>query len=115
MKRRKFLKNTGSATVLLSTASMLSFNFFPDQEGELNYEESQTALDNYFADIMSGKYFDPDQAMAGARGGLLIVKSYSLDVTKEKNSVFDISDLVIERLKNAGFDASLRNGRALPR
>lgn len=114
MKRREFFKNAGSATVLLSTASMLSFNFLADQGGELNPEELQTALDNYFADMMSGKYFNPNQAIAGARGGLLIVKSYSMEVTKGKNSVFDISDLVIERLKNAGFDASLLKEGKIP-
>lgn len=114
MKRREFFKTAGSAAVVLSAGSMLAFDLPPGQKEKSSAEELKTALDTYFAEMMAGKYFNPDHAMAGDRGGLLIVKSYSLEVTTEKNSVFDICDLVIKRLKNAGFDASLLKEGKIP-
>ena len=84
---------------------MLAFDLFPDQEGKYSFDELKTALDTCFADVMSGKYFNPDCVLPGDKAKIVIVKSYSVEIVKDKNSIFDISDLVIKRLKDMGFDA----------
>jgi|GEM_PF-6119836 len=112
MKRREFFKTAGSAAVVLSAGSMLAFDLPPSQKERFSTEELKTALDTYFAEMMAGKYFSPDRTLPGTAGRLMIVKSYSIEVIKEKNCIFDISDLIIKKLKASGFDAgSLKEGK----
>lgn len=105
MKRRKFLRTAGVASVALSAGSLMAFNRFPAAEDrKLTPEEMQTVLDTYFADLMNGKYFNPNILPVNEK--LFIVKSYSVDIIKERNTIFDVADIVIERLKRTGFNAS---------
>lgn len=52
-----------------------------------------------------------DPAIKLPEGKLFLSKSFSIETVSEKNTVFDIADLVIEYCKEAGFDAnSLKEG-----
>ena len=104
MKRRKFLKTAGATSVVLSAGSLMAFNrFLATEDRKFTPEELKTALDTYFTDVMAGKYFNPN--ILPPNGKIMIVRSYSIEINEQKNTIFDIADLVIERLKKSGFDA----------
>lgn len=109
MKRRNFLKAAGAASVLLSAGTLYANNFLSGTDVKMfSPEELKASLEKHFDEILSGKNFNPD--VLPPNGKFMIVKSYSIEINTQKNSIFDIADLVIERLKKSGFDArSLKN------
>lgn len=111
MKRRKFLKTAGAVSVVLSAGTLYAYNYLPNKEVKMYPpDELKAALEKHFNEIFSGKNFNPD--VLPPNGKMMIPRSYSIEIIEQKNTIFDIADIVIERLKKSGFDAgSLKNGK----
>lgn len=105
MKRRKFLKTAGAVSVVLSAGTLYAYNYLPDKEVKMYPpDELKAALEKHFNEILDGKNFNPE--VLPPNGKMMVTKSYSIVINNQKNSIFDIADLMIDKLKKFGYDAS---------
>lgn len=107
MKRRTFFKSAGIVTVGAAFANNTFANIILNQKSTAKtFPESElrNALEQFFNKYFQGEMFDPSVKLP--EGKLFLAKSFSIKTLSEKNTIFDIADLVIERCKEAGFDAS---------
>lgn len=112
MKRRLFLKTTGSTLGVLLAGGVFATQSLKNEEciDTYPYDELSNALNNYYKNIFSKDLFDINQLPYSGR--MILVNEYEIEVIKEKNTIFDIADIIIERTKKDGFDATdLLNGK----
>lgn len=106
MKRRLFLKTTGSTLGVLLAGGVFATQSLKNDEctDTYPYDELSNALNNFYKNIFNKDFFDINQLPYSGR--MTLVDEYELEIIKEKNTIFDIADIVIERTKKDGFDAT---------
>jgi len=118
MKRREFLKNSGSVVLGLGLVagglgSLRAFANTPETKNIKHFppDELREALYEHFNKHFNGEYFDPEKFTRANNYTLRTVESFDIEIVKEKNTIFDIADEVIEMLDEYNFDArKLRKG-----
>lgn len=113
MKRRKFLKTVGATSIVFWAGKLYSYNYWSDKEVKIYPpEELKDALEKHFNAIINGENFNPN--VLPLNGKMIIVKSYSIVINNKKNSIFDVAEIVVGKLKVHGFDATALKKGIIP-
>lgn len=106
MKRRLFLKTTGNTLGLLLAGGVFASQSLKNEQcaDTYPYDELSEALNNYYKNIFDKDLFNINQLPHSGR--MTLVDEYEIEVVKEKNTIFDIAEIIIERTKKDGFDAT---------
>ena len=112
MKRRTFFKTAGLVTAGAAFANSIFANILLNQQSTVKIfpeDELKSALEAFFNKYFQGEMLDPVAELP--EGKLFLSKSFRIETISEKNTIFDIADLVIKYCKEVGFDAgSLKEG-----
>ncbi|MDE5421135.1 hypothetical protein L3073_02820 [Ancylomarina sp. DW003] len=104
MKRRNFIKNSlGAALGLTVLPSVVQAAIIDLNQQSFSSDEMHAALHNYYGKIFNSKL---DPTISSPNDRYYFAESFEVVVNKEKNSVFDIADRVIEICEEINFDAS---------
>ncbi|MCT4588318.1 MAG: hypothetical protein N4A71_10880 [Carboxylicivirga sp.] len=107
MNRRLFLKTMGLGSIGIASAGyLMANNNFITQNKVVEFppEELKSSLTQYINRYFNGELFNPNEPLPN--GIILVADGFEVVPVVGKNNIFDIADIVIERCKSIGFDAS---------
>jgi hypothetical protein len=113
MKRRLFLKTMGLGSIGIASAGyLMANNNYLTQNKVVQFppEELKSALTQYINRYFNGELFNPNEPLPNKV--ITVASGFEIETEIEKNTIFDVADLVIEQCEKIGFDASsLKEGR----
>jgi len=101
MERKIFFKSLG----VLFTGGLLACNINEVCFNKISFtSELELNLKNYFGKNFNSDSFDFN--MLPSKGQLMLIDSFEIQINNEKNDIFEISNVVIDKVKTMQFDAT---------
>ncbi len=116
MDRRIFLKTMGISSLgLVSVGHAIANNNYSVNKKAITFspQELKNALNQFINRYFNGELFNPNEPLPNQT--ILIADGFDVVPVYDKNTIFDVADLVIEKCHKVGFDASSLKKGIVPR